>query len=373
MAVASDIESMGKRSFAAAKSAVQLPKRAHHLLYLDGWRGICILLVLVGHAVPALGPVSNVGVEFFFVLSGRLMAEILIVNRQPLRTFLKRRIARIVPALATYVLIVGLTVNLLTWWSGAPPVIASPLAALLFVHNYLPFDAVSMSFEHSWSLAVEEHAYVVLMLIALLSSRKPRLAAGLALGICVLTFANGLWLWLHPQPNAQPFFWRSDVRIASVLISFSIFILAKGPLGDGLRRHSWLAPVATLLAILTLIHISFVDPFRLTLCTLFSAIAVNSLGAENSAFRRLLERPILIWFGTLSFSLYLWQQFFYILSHFQLSAGAAIFLSVGCALWSFKRVEDPARNYLNSRWRREESNPGVTDHSADSQRATASA
>ena len=371
MAVASDIESMGTRCFAAAKSALQLPKRADHLLYLDGWRGICILLVLVGHISPALGRVSNVGVEFFFVLSGRLMAEILIVNRQPLRTFLKRRIARIVPALATYVLIVGLTVNLLVWWSGAPPVIASPIAALFFVHNYLPLDTVSMSFEHTWSLAVEEHAYLLLMLIALLSRRKPQLAASLALCICVLTFANGLWLWIHPQPNAQPFFWRSDVRIASVLLSFSLFILAKGSFGEGLRRLSWLAPVAGFLAILAMVDVSYVDPFRLTLCTLFSAIAVNSLGVERSVFRRLLERPILIWFGTLSFSLYLWQQIFYTLSHFQLSAGAAVFLSIGCALWSFKRVEEPARNYLNSKWGREVAR--MTDHSAGSHRATASA
>jgi peptidoglycan/LPS O-acetylase OafA/YrhL len=51
------------------------------LAYLDGWRGLSIALVLIGHFVPVPGiNLGVLGVEFFFVLSGRLMAEILFIE-----------------------------------------------------------------------------------------------------------------------------------------------------------------------------------------------------------------------------------------------------------------------------------------------------
>ncbi|MER8439084.1 hypothetical protein NKH36_02770 [Mesorhizobium sp. M1312] len=50
------------------------------LAHLDGWRGLSIVLVLIGHFFPVPGiNLGVMGVEFFFVLSGRLMAEILFV------------------------------------------------------------------------------------------------------------------------------------------------------------------------------------------------------------------------------------------------------------------------------------------------------
>ena len=48
------------------------------------------------------------GVELFFVLSGRLMAEILFVQKMPLDFFL-RRFSRVYPALFVFVLAMGLT------------------------------------------------------------------------------------------------------------------------------------------------------------------------------------------------------------------------------------------------------------------------
>ena len=84
----------------ALVSLVRVPVRSSHVPYLDGWRGICILLVLIGRDSRGLEPLGNVGVEFFFALSGCLMAEILIFKRQNVGLFLRRRIARIFPAVA---------------------------------------------------------------------------------------------------------------------------------------------------------------------------------------------------------------------------------------------------------------------------------
>jgi len=76
---------------------------------LDGWRGLAILGVLFDHFVTKSGiNLGRFGVELFFVLSGRLMAEILFVQKMPLDFFL-RRFSRVYPALFVFVLAMGLT------------------------------------------------------------------------------------------------------------------------------------------------------------------------------------------------------------------------------------------------------------------------
>ena len=56
-----------------------------HIGYLDGWRGMAILLVLIGHFYPIKAMnLGTLGVDLFFVLSGRLMADILFVQKAKL-------------------------------------------------------------------------------------------------------------------------------------------------------------------------------------------------------------------------------------------------------------------------------------------------
>ena len=65
---ATDSRSASNSAVGALLAAVRLPVRSGHVALLDGWRGLCILLVLIGHAVPGLGRLGAIGVEFFFVL-----------------------------------------------------------------------------------------------------------------------------------------------------------------------------------------------------------------------------------------------------------------------------------------------------------------
>ena len=68
----------------------------NNLPYLDGWRGLAIVLVLQSHF--GLGGGGRLGVALFFALSGYLMGGLLFVRKPPLRQFWRRRVARIVPA-----------------------------------------------------------------------------------------------------------------------------------------------------------------------------------------------------------------------------------------------------------------------------------
>ena len=347
---ATDSRSASNSAVGALLAAIRLPMRSGHVALLDGWRGLCILLVLIGHAVPGLGRLGAIGVEFFFVLSGRLMAEILIFRRQAIGTFLVRRFARVVPALAVYVVVVGLLINLPLLASGVPPRLESPVAALFFFHNYLPPSAVTGPFEHTWSLAVEEHGYLLLVLIALVAARGRWHSAALALLISVATLAHGAWL-AHSAAGTQPVVWRSDVRVASILVSFAMYVILRSAAERSAPpRVGWLAPAAAVLAIAGIFWIDPDRPEQLAICTILAAIAVNTLETGMASVKALLQHPMLLWCGTLSFSLYLWQQVCFQLTHFGLAAPVALLLAVGCAFWSFKRVEDPARNYLNARF-----------------------
>lgn len=353
--------SVWRDSVVALTGAFRVPVRSGHVALLDGWRGLCIILVIAGHAVPGMGRLGSIGVEFFFVLSGRLMADILIFKRQEIGIFLVRRFARVVPALAVYVLVVGLLINLPLLASGLPLRIESPAAALFFFHNYIPATAVTGPFEHTWSLAVEEHGYLLLVLLALITTRGRRASAAIALALCAAALAHALWLAAHALPGAQPIIWRSDVRVASILLSFAMYVILRSAAERGEPpRIGWLAPAAALLAIAGIFWIDPDRPEELAVCTILAALAINTLETAAPRVKAVVQHPAMLWCGTLSFSLYLWQQVCFQLTHFGLVAPAALLLSVGCALWSFHRVEDPARNYLNARFGR--SHPRIGDH-----------
>jgi peptidoglycan/LPS O-acetylase OafA/YrhL len=327
-----------------------VPVRAGHARYLDGWRGVCILLVLAGHFAPAAGPLANVGVEFFFVLSGALMAKILVHERQDIRTFIWRRFSRVVPALATYVVLVGAALNISLWWQGQAPRVLSPVGALLFFHNYLPHADVTAVFEHTWSLAVEEHSYLLLVAIVLLARRRPALSAALAVTLSALAVANAYRLQGLPYDGGQFLFWRSDVRAASVLLSFAIAIFSRRA---AWQFPSWSAPVMGLAALVCIFYQDTASPAEYFVGAILAGLAVNSLHSANSRLLEWLGSPVLVWFGTLSFSIYIWQQLPYVGRHFGLPVYIAVPMLLGCALLSFRLVENPGRDRLNavrSKW-----------------------
>src|SRR5262249_31327223 len=130
--------------------------------YLDGWRGVALSLVVLAHFALAKDDrfaVGALGVEFFFVLSGRLMADILFVESCPLPEFFRRRFSRIFPGMAAFVGLVWAA----TFWSSYA---FKPLAAafaLTFTLNYAMVVGHGVAvIENLWSLCIEEHAYAFL-------------------------------------------------------------------------------------------------------------------------------------------------------------------------------------------------------------------
>lgn len=141
---------------------------------VDFLRGIAILLVLGCHFVVApeaaglLGPVAGVwyrigwaGVDLFFVLSGFLVSGLLFAEftrngRVDAGRFLVRRGFKIWPSYFAYLAFVAAWLGWQQWHGAADAGWTGLWPNLLHVQNY--FGTVRV---HTWSLAVEEHFYLV--------------------------------------------------------------------------------------------------------------------------------------------------------------------------------------------------------------------
>ncbi len=320
---------------------------ASRVPYLDGWRGLSISLVLMGHFIkPAGMNLGPVGVEFFFVLSGRLMAEILFVERFPLRRFYVRRVARIFPAL----LVFSVGCYLLVYKTELHFKAIGIPVAMAMIYNYLAALTGHhvLALDHIWSLCIEEHAYLILGVIALASRRWKLPVASVLAVITVLSMADGIFSNVVLHQDWFTDYWRTDAHLGSIFGSAAIYLWSRsgGPL-NFLRRSPHLpllcgiAGLATCLTVVP-IYISY------SVGTLLLAVSVCSLDDAPAWLRKLLSLRVLTAAGVLSYSIYLWQQPFYKLAETRQAWSVMFFLvTVLFGAASFYLVERPARRLLN--------------------------
>ncbi|MFO0576320.1 MAG: acyltransferase [Polyangia bacterium] len=139
-----------------------------HVLFMTGyWLQPDQYIRLSNHPAVMLFAKGHLGVEIFFVLSGYLIARLLLHEQAATGTvrpgrFYLRRATRILPAYAVVLLLSGAVL-------GAEAHLGSAWANLLLLNNFLPFDAQALPW--AWSLAVEEQFYLLFPL-GLLAARR---------------------------------------------------------------------------------------------------------------------------------------------------------------------------------------------------------
>ncbi len=310
-------------------NAALRPERPQRNLALDGLRGIAVLLVTIAHAsFPLLKFGGIVGVTLFFVLSGYLITTLLLDEQRrsssiAFGAFYARRALRLLPALIT-VLIGGSVIWILIGHNHKIGTTARGAVAVLFyVGNLTPMirNLDIAPFGHFWSLAMEEQYYLVWPLL---------LAVGIGLRI------RGRYLFGATMALA----------VVSLVLRFS------GPIGtvDGYNRvyvlpwtNVWALLFGSALALFPLERARVSVPAwvtRVEYVLLFAVASVLGLhdGLHEQAnastyFVRLLAGPIagvlailvvhdavrnptnrrwlthrgLVFFGSISYGLYLWH------------------------------------------------------------------
>ncbi|MGV1752797.1 acyltransferase family protein [Agrobacterium sp. CG674] len=313
----------------------------HWLEYLDGWRGLAVIFVIFSHFGGIfLINSGRLGVELFFVLSGRLMGEILFEKKQEFIPFIKRRIFRVWPAL-----IVFLLVSTAVLWFFPEKSVTTPqvLGAITFTSNYVSiyFDRVR-AWDHLWSLAIEEWTYLLLGAIAVFTSRIFTKAIPFLVVVMVGCMVNGA-MQSYSGFDYYEVYWRTDVRMASILAGTIAYLtLSK-------LTVSPYVPLALGVAGVLLNFMVFPDPVKYSVGTLCLAGCIATLPRAPEWARSVLSWMPLRFVGFISFSLYLWQQLFYaFLGDVPrlVLVGAAFVVAAASYYW----IEQPARRYLNTNW-----------------------
>ena len=324
---------------------------------LDGLRGLAILLVMLYHTThyglartkleEALTIVPSVGwsgVDLFFVLSGFLITGILLGAREGTtyyRAFYARRVLRIFPlyyATLAFFLIVVPQIPLFaavdSFWN--PGASREQFWYWLFLSNVQA--ALSGAWQHqtldiSWSLAIEEHFYLLWPLVVLRASERRLLQ------ICAGTIVAALLLRATlVATGASPLaaYTLTPCRLDTLATGAAIAILARrtGGLAALARAARIVLPVALALFVVAQAWIRLGqpaatgyeaitrqvlalnnDPLMQTigftlLCAVCGALLVWVLGAPATSWRaRCFEMKWLRSFGRYSYAMYLFHFF----------------------------------------------------------------
>lgn len=314
--------------------------------YLDGWRGLAIAFVLCAHFLPATKRFDSgrFGVDVFFVLSGLLMSNILFRRRVPLRTFYKRRISRILPVFVLFVVVVFAA----NWFATGTFRTIEFVATLTFLRTYIPATpgiwATRLPIPHLWSLNVEEHCYVFLGLVTLprmlrLREHLPLMAAGLL--SCAIGIAYVEWPRFAPHSGLL----GSEVAASHLLFSAGYYLIR-----DKFSRvtRPWMPIVAFVASLLC--HTTLLPWWTgILISPILLAFSVNHLADTAPTVRRALALAPLRQLGIWSFSIYIWQQPFYLFKR-ALPPGAAFAGALLTGAVSFQLFENPIRSWLNRNW-----------------------
>ena len=361
------------------------PPRAASMTYLpplDGLRAVSILLVVVSHLGLDRVLPGAFGVTLFFFISGYLITRQLLqslraTGRIDFAGFYLRRALRLMPAGLAYIVVAGATFQLagghVPPWGWA--------AALFYGANYYDLWAgfhstlqgVRHPFNILWSLAVEEHFYLIwpALLVAL---HRRRHAASWVFSICIAVLLWRLYL-LHGcfptgvpsgvcgPPNPNPL-WRynrlylpTDARLDSIAWGALLALLEGGAAPATLRRAVG-HPAAAVGFVLLAASFALTGPLgRFGLRPTVQGVALLGIVPwllwRPTPVRRLLSVPPMLLLGRLSYSLYLWHwgalgvaDYLAPANHLMWLA-IAIPLSGGLAATSYAGIERPML-----RWRR---------------------
>ncbi|MEK7356132.1 MAG: acyltransferase family protein [Bdellovibrionota bacterium] len=337
----------------------------HGSLYrpdIDGLRAIAVWLVVIFHAFPGVVSGGFVGVDVFFVISGFLITRILHGDLESTRfsivRFYSRRIRRIFPALLT-ILIAVFAIGWFGLFDYELVYVSRHIVwGLGFISNFMLwkeagyFDPTSdlKPLIHLWSLAIEEQFYIVwpllLFLLWKLLARRKRVFVAAIGALAFGSFAFNIWLSMS---DSVADFYNPLARAWELLAGA---ILAAMPIVLP-RVIGVVAPVLGLDGL-------FAAGFALTkspnfpgwLALLPVVSAMLLIGTRDSwIHRNVLAHPLLVWFGLISYPLYLWH--WPLLSYARVLSGqqplspfvfvGVVAVSIPLAWLTYRFIETPIR------------------------------
>ena len=299
--------------------ATKIPGR---LPSLDGLRAVSICLVLLWHmhsqgAVPGTNFFSyyygTLGVQIFFVISGFLITWLLLDEEDKtgsvsLKSFYVRRGLRIIPVQIAYLAVLALLSRTTEFhWSTC-----QFLTAITYTKN---FGCQTWPDAHLWSLSVEEQFYLLWPPLLVMAGRRSAVVAALTL-IVLFPLLRVVFHVMH-TPGVGGLVFYDNLMIGCVTA-----ILAHCAPQALARLVSWHPTPLRASAVLGMVAINELQghyllgvltvPFGFTMQALCAAYLVASYVFNRTGIGyMLLNARAVVYAGTLSYSLYVWQQLFF--------------------------------------------------------------
>ena len=295
---------------------------------LTGLRGVAIIIVLlyhlgINHILRQYGAwlTGRLGVDIFFVLSGFLITTILIKEKIntghiSLRKFYARRALRILPVAYLFLCVL----ILINYFFKINISTKSFVFGFLYLKN-LPVAGINDNWtNHFWSLSVEEQFYLYFPLLLVLNINKTAIFASIALALVLLfsLFGNNHVGVFYTNKvlydvcrMAMYLFWEGGFPIFIGCL-FAILSFKKIIDFEKFRNNYFLC--AVIFVALVVFHSSsfyfykpYLSEFLVDILTgIIILLSINS----KSLFSSLLQNRFLVWIGTISYSIYIWQQIF---------------------------------------------------------------
>ena len=341
-------------------------KTMSHLKYrpdIDGLRAVAVLGVVIFHAFPTWLPGGYTGVDIFFVISGYLISGILFKGHREghfsFKEFYARRVRRLFPSLITL-----LVLSLGFGWFVLLPIEYQYLgkhvaSGTLFIQNfvfwkesgYFDVAAILKPMLHLWSLAVEEQFYIFFPpLLLLIWKRKWPLA--IFLGVLLLASLIGN-LVMSVQNVTTDFFltpYRAWEFLGGSLLAWWHF--DRGHEEDvPLYREGFSILGVGLLAV----GMSFLSkdqpyPGWRALFPVCGTLLMMEGGRGAWFNRNVLSNQAVVWFGLISYPLYLFHWPALSLVHIveganppEMSLWSALGISLLLASGTYYLIERPIR------------------------------
>jgi peptidoglycan/LPS O-acetylase OafA/YrhL len=328
---------------------------------IQGLRAIAVLSVVIYHARHSLLPGGFVGVDVFFVISGFLIGGILMNEldrgEYSLAGFYRRRIRRLFPALYLMLAVVLACGVLMLPPESLKELGHTAVSTVFFVSNF-DFDRLSDYFAgdsqlkpllHTWSLAVEEQFYVLFPLFLALLWRHWRKQYRLIIfAVAVMSLILSIWA-VGRHPSAA--FFLAPSRVFELLIG-TLVARTSLPSRVSQIQRDLLSIAGLALLLVSIVAFNDLTPFpglaALVPCCGTALIILAGTGRPSLAGRIIGASAVAIFFGDISYSLYLWHwpflvfgRYFFVAPLTLLQASILILASVCLARLSWLFVERP--------------------------------
>ncbi|MGC1309754.1 MAG: acyltransferase [Phormidesmis sp.] len=340
-----------------------------HLPVLDGIRGMAVLMVMWFHypkssspfleslfhrPLPNFSVIGQTGVDLFFVLSGFLITRILLNSKTEEKyfsVFYARRLLRIFPLYYFYLV---LSLFILPIIAGEKtPDFSQYWYWLAHLQNLpMTFGWDSVGPEFYWSLAVEEHFYLLWpLLVYCLPLRK---IAIVSMAMIIASFAIRLWMLTFDMST----FYFTLTRLDSLSFGALLAVLEPRllvPTALNKRVFLWLLSITGVPLLLAFTVLSGSGAmwlqaikFPLTGLVYFALLGFAVTSNEESAFKKIFESRGLRFLGGISYGLYVyhglcfsWFEQVVPNRYLTLLMPIAFLLSVVVAYVSFRVLESP--------------------------------